>query len=689
MSRYTLFERRSSAPTAIPPRTGADRREAIAWMTAGVSVAMASCGKPRETIEPQAAPTLGSAGEGGVERYATSLPLGGYGRGFIVTSRDGRPTKVEGDPRHPFSLGATDVFAEAEVLSLYDPARSAGVRGPDGAAGWAPFETSLALVLDRLLKSGGEGFTLVTPRVTSPTELRLIRAVQAAYPKATWRRFEAVDDDSAQAGARLAFGRPFDVQLDLSSLGTLVCLDADPLGPGPASLANARAFAVARTPAKGDAMLRLYAAEGGWSLTGMNADHRLPTAPDAVREVALGLAASLGATVRPAVLSPDARAFVDAAAADLKGRRGGVMVGRSQPPEVHALAHWINGVIHAPTLASEPVDPHPDLHAASRRAFVDDLQRDRVQTLLMLGGDPVGDLGVASEALFKRAPLRISATLHPNATAALSSWSLALAHPLESWGDLRAIDGSASLVQPLIDPLRDGRTAAEILQLFLRGPRMTARRLVQSTWAQGEPGSAQSEDRFRAALDAGVIDPAPAARPTPSAALPGAFAAPQPHSGLVLSLAPDPTIYDGRYVENAWLQECPKPLTHETWGASLCLSLADAAHLGVRTGDHIAIEGLSEPAPARVVAGQAAGVIGGYLGGGSRHGGPIGTGVGIDLSSLRAAAAYAWTIPLGRVVKTAGRGSPPAFSQTAKLDGEAESLSPILAAARPLQPAAH
>ena len=678
MSRFTLIARKPPVVAPPPPAPEhPDRREALAWMTAGVSLAMASCGKPPEAIVPQV-DALAEPGAGEVERYATALPLGGYARGAIVTTREGRPTKVEGDPRHPFSLGATDVFAEAEVLSLYDPSRLHGVEGPSGPVDWSAFASAWSAEFERLKARAGAGFTLVTPRITSPTELRLIAELQLALPRMTWRRFEAINDDHADAGAQLAFGRRVDARVDIASLSTLLCLDADPLGPGPQSLAMARAYSLARSAHKGAGMLRLYAAEPGWSLTGMNADHRLASAPGEVGELALAVANGLGAGLRPSVLSPDARRFVDVALADLRERNGAVFVGRSQPEAIHAMAHWINARLKAPVSLIQRVDPHPASHGASCRDLLNDLEANRVDTLVTLGGDPAGDAGGPRiDLAFHKARLHLCAADRPSATSAMATWRLGLTHPLESWGDLRAPDGSASLVQPMIRPLRDGRSAAQILALLLMRPAPDARALVTETWATsgGEP-----ETRFRQALSDGVIAP-PAAtgdppQPPPPQAPPPAFVA---HT-MLLTLAPDPTLYDGRFRENAWLQECPKPLSHETWGASLAVAPEDARRLHLKTGDHLRFAELDAPVPIRITPGQAVGVISGYLGGAGRGAGVIGRGAGVDLAAIRPSLGD-WIVPLRTIAAAPGQAAPPAFSRTARLEGDERRLSPIVAAA--------
>ncbi len=751
MSRFTLIEaigRPAAAPPWPAPRLALDRREALRLMTAGVTLAMAGCGRPHEEIIPYVDQPEGLT-PGVPQRYATTLPLAGYGRGAMVIANDGRPTKIEGSPKHPASLGSTDVFAEAEVLSLYDPARLQTVMQGTLPSSWDGLDAALLPRLARHKRQGGQGLTLLTGRITSPTELRLIKALQSGYPAMSWRRFEPVDDDSARAGAMQAFGKPLTVRPRLQEAQVVLALDADPLGPGPEQIANARAYAARRKPGQ-PSFSRWYVAEGGWTLTGANADHRLAHRPDAIADVALALASALGQGDTHPPLTPEAQRFVTAAAADLKANAGHavVLVGRSQPPEVHALVHALNAGLKAPVDAHAHVDPHPDGHMASIQATVADLRAGHVQTLIVLGGDPAyaapAALGVG--AAMAKAPFTLHFTEHLNDTSAACQWRAPLSHALESWGDLRAPDGSASLVQPLVRPLYDTRTRAQVLDAIAAPPvQPSARDLVRATWRDGsyfkvllvpEASPAASSDpphremgrgtaergggAVRSAEDASSTVARPAAPDAPSpppavlphavgemgessdafertwtqaltdgivvntaASISPALAANAPAwkshlgaTGFVLALAPDPTLYDGARAENAWLQECPKPLTAEVWGATLAISPEDARAHDLKDGDNVRLSraGRSAVAPVRVTAGQAQGVLSGFIGGGRRQGGPIGSEVGWDFAALRDPASP-WMSAVA-LERAPGHAEAPHFQALHKLDGDARELSP-------------
>ncbi|MGH6740612.1 MAG: 4Fe-4S dicluster domain-containing protein, partial [Bradyrhizobium sp.] len=306
-------------------------------LAGGVALGLTSCGKPQEEIVPYVDMPEGLAA-GDPRKFATALALGGYGRGVLATSIDGRPIKIEGNPRHPASLGATDVFAEAAILSLYDPDRSKAPRHGNDIASWDAFAGALNTQIEREQARQGAGLRIVSGRITSPTLLRQIADVRRRFPQARWYRYESVGDDTAREGSRIAFGRPLTVKARLADTAVVVALDADPLGPGPQQIANAREFAQRRRRGS-KPFLRLYAVEPDWSLTGANADHRLALHSQSVSNVALHIAAALRGEKPQGALPQNAARFARAAAADLAANKGRALVlaGPRQPAAVHAL----------------------------------------------------------------------------------------------------------------------------------------------------------------------------------------------------------------------------------------------------------------------------------------------------------------------------------------------------------------
>ena len=604
------------------------RQAALGLLASGALLPLAGCGKPAEQILPAVMPSEGML-PGTAQHFATCLPLGGYGRGVLVTSWQGRPTKVAGNPRHPASLGGTDVLAEAAVLEVFEPDRSRAPRQGARPADWDSFAAALLARLDRA--GDGAGLRVLTGQLSSPTLLRLLGAARTRYPAMRWYMHEPVGEAQARAGAMLAYGQPLRALPRLAEAAVVLVLDADPLGPGPQQAALARGFAARRALRQGGGPLsRWYAVEPLMTVTGAKADHRLAVAPTEVSAVARALAVAFGAALAPAELDPAAQRFVAAVAADLRAQPGAALVlcGEWQPPEVQALAHWLNAQLRA------PVD-HVAPEAAADGDLATLLQELREgDTLLILGSNPGYDAPAALD--FPAAVRRAGFSAHMGGwrdeTAALCQWHLPESHALEDWADLRALDGTAAIAQPLLRPLYGTRSAAWLLGLLGGQLDLSAHAAVRETWMRG-----RTEDWWQGALRAGVVPDSAAPRVVPPAArLPTLAAAPVP-AGLTLALRPDAALYDGRAANSAWLQECPRPISSQVWGNAALLAPADAAAHGIATGDalRLVLAGRSVEVPALVQPGQVPGVVGLALGGGRRAAGAIGDGIGGNAYQLR------------------------------------------------------
>jgi Fe-S-cluster-containing dehydrogenase component/anaerobic selenocysteine-containing dehydrogenase len=673
-------------------RSDIDRRVALQLMASGAALALASCGRPAEEIVPYV--NIPERLTPGIPlRFASTLPLAGFGRGVIVTSVEGRPIKIDGNPRHPASLGATDVFAEAAILSLYDPDRSKAVRSGTGVYSWDAFEAALRAQLAAEHGRKGSGLRILTNRITSPTLLAQIDTLLKSFPEAKWYRYEPVDDDAARAGASRAFGRALTAIPRLADARVVVTLDADPIGPGPKQIRFGHDFVSARK-AKGkldstlgpaSAFLRLYAVESAWSLTGANADHRIALSPQLVSNFALALASELGATVSAGELPAGAARFAKVTGADLKSAPGQALVlaGRRQPAETHALCHWINAQLKAPVDLIEPVDPVGIGHGQSLQALAEDLAAQRVETLVIIGANPVydgpGDLRLGD--LIAAVPFSAHFGLYADETAMRCRWHLPMSHPLESWSDLRAFDGTASIVQPLIRPLYDTRTAHQLLAILQGEVSPSSHDIVVSSW-RARSGSNDFPTWWREVLHDGVV-PDTAARPVaaPDVALPQIAPTPEP-SGFTLTIAPDPSVWDGSVANNAWLQECPKPVTKQVWGNALHISPVDGKRLGLVDGDVVRLEvgNIGIDAPVLVRTGQPENVVAATLGYGRRSAGAIGNLVGFDVFGLRALDNL-WLRTGVKLAKTGASQNLLLAQKHFQLEGEAKELQPRMSLA--------
>jgi molybdopterin-containing oxidoreductase family iron-sulfur binding subunit len=625
------------------------RRRFLKLMAASAALAGAGCsGPPAEPIVPYAA--MPEQGVPGLPMfYATAFVRRGLAHGVLVESNMGRPTKVEGNPDHPVSAGATDVYAQASILQLWDPDRSQAVfRGAEMST-WGAFEAALQARRPRFERDGGAGLAILTGTVTSPTLARQLAALRARLPSARWHAWDPLHDDGAAPSARLAFGRPLDPLYRLERARVVLALDADLFGAMPGSLAHARAFTAPRRLGAATAANRLYVLEATPTLTGAYADARLARAPHEIEAALWRIAARVQA-------APDAGRAADpvqdrweaAVARALDGARGQALVvaGPTVSPAGRALAYALNQRLNpgvdGPLAFIDPVERSPLDHGASIAALAGDMRAGRVDTLLMLDANPVYDAPADLDfaALLRRVPFSAHLGLYRDETARAADWHLPLAHCYEAWSDARAHDGTASIVQPLIAPLYGGRSAHEILALLAGAGSRDGHAIVQASWRDDGDGAGRA---WRAHLRRGIVDGS-AGRPVAARAVPPdtppATAAPAP---LVALFAPDPAVDGGAFANNAWLQELPRPLTSLTWDNAALVGPATAGRAGLADGvvARLRVDGRTVEAPVLVVAGQAEGVITLPLGYGRRAAGAVGEGVGFDAYRLRTRAALA------------------------------------------------
>jgi Fe-S-cluster-containing dehydrogenase component len=661
---------------------GIDRRAALTLFMSGVAASLASCGRPPEQIVPYV--EVPERETPGVPlQFATALPLGGYGRGAIATSMEGRPIKISGNPRHPASLGSTDVYGEATLLSLYDPDRSKAPFSDNRIQSWSAFEAALRPRLDQHRARQGEGLAILTGRLTSPTAIAQIDSLRHSMPQLKWHRYEAIDDDAIRDGAILAFGTNATALPRFRDTRVLLTLDADPLGFGPEQIRCAREIVDARKSQSPNDSLRIYSAEPDWSLTGARADHRIALRPELVRNLAIEVARTLGGNLEQADLPDFARGFAKAAAADLRARRGAALVvaGPRQPAEIHALCHWINAQLEAPVDFISPIDPVQTGHTQSVRDLASEARAGHVETLIIVGANPAYDTprDLGFDEVIGRIPFTAQFSSYRDETAEHCTWHLPLTHVMESWSDVSSFDGTASIIQPLIRPLYDTRDIQKLLAMLQGKATASSRELVESQWRSKHGNGSDWEDWWRRALQDGVVANSASEKVSvPSAKLPKIAPAPST-SKYTLVLTPDPSVYDGSMANNAWLQECPKPFTSQVWGNALHLAEADARGLGVSDGDVVRIkrDDITLEVPILVRSGQAGGVISATLGYGRKAAGSIGSGIGFDAYPARRSDAP-WVIADLALTKTERHEDLLRTQHFFQLEGEARELQPRL-----------
>jgi molybdopterin-containing oxidoreductase family iron-sulfur binding subunit len=636
------------------------RREFLGIMGASLALAgLTACTKqPQEKIVPYVRPPENTV-YGRPLYFATALTSGGFARGVLVESHENRPTKIEGNPDHPESLGATDALAQAEILSLYDPDRARVILHLGQETTWARFASTLREALKANEADGGARVRLLTQTVTSPTLARQIEELRTELPKFGWHSWEAASREASRAGTTLAFGEPLEAHYDLEKADVILSLDADFVAGHPSAVRMIRGFSQRRRPSD-DApeMNRLYAVETTPTATGAVADHRLALRPSEVEGLARAVAAGLGLEVAGASVAH--AAWVGPLVKDLLARRGAAVVipGETQSAEVHALAHAMNGALGAigrTVRYTDPAEVSPISQTASLAALVADMKAGRVDLLIVFSGNPVydapADLGFA-DALDK-VRLRVHLSLEDNETSERCHWLVPAAHPLESWGDARAVDGTLSVIQPLIAPLYGGRTPHEVLSALSARPDHKAYDEVREHWKTLLPGAgfeAAWQKVLHDGLLAGSAFPAKSVSPRL-----GDWAKKAPAAtagGLEIVLRPDPNVRDGRYANNGWLQELPKPLSKLTWENAALVSPAMATRMGLGAENtargqitdtlELRLGTRALKVPAWVVPGVPDGTVTLHLGYGRKRAGRVGKGLGVDANLLRSSGALWW-----------------------------------------------
>ncbi len=600
-----------AASIAAATRNGTTRRDFLKLMGAALTMAgLTGCAprQPRETIVPFVIPPEALV-PGKPLFYATAILWGGYAVGVLAENHMGRPTKLEGNPLHPASLGGTNALVQGALLNLYDPDRAQVITRTGQINTWDNFLDEIGPRLEQLAANGGAGLHILTGHTTSSTIGRQMEAVAARLPQSVWHMYEPVNEDNVLAGTQLAFGERLQPVYDFSAAQRIVALDADFLHAQPGSIRYARDFIDQRRVWQAPEMNRLYVVECTPTITGAKADHRMALPSGMIEEVARALAnaVEIDAPVEGGdTLTADQARWVEVAARDLRDHAGSslVVAGESQPPVVHALAHAMNVALgnvgttvrFIPPPGLIPGGEGASSQVASLQALTEAMAAGAVDTLVMINCNPVltAPVEFAFADALQQVPLRVHAGLYFDETSALSHWHLPALHELESWSDGRAYAGTATILQPLIAPLVEGGSVHTLLAVLANSSMRDPYEIVRATWldyhaALESPSEADSEQFWRRALHDGIVmdsAPAPVEVTLASDELP---APGTPGEGIELNFRPDPTVWDGQFANNTMLQELPKQLSLLTWDNALLLSPATAEAFGVTSDDMVEI----------------------------------------------------------------------------------------------------
>ncbi|MEQ1884104.1 MAG: TAT-variant-translocated molybdopterin oxidoreductase [Bryobacteraceae bacterium] len=646
---FREFVHREFPAHATEMLDGNSRRTVLKLMAASLGLAgLTACRRPVEHILPaQSGVEADMYAPGESFFYTTVHSMGGHVTGLTVETHDGRPTKIEGNPDHPHSLGSATALEQATVLQMYDPDRSQHVLNGGKEAKFADFEAALK----GISLGDGSGLRFLSETVTSPTLSDLRSQALKKFPKAKWVEYDPAGRDLELAGTSLAFGQQLYVHPHFDQASVILALDNDFLGLDSPSPFMTKLYSKGRRVESEedlDKMNRLYAVESQFSITGANADHRLRMTGAEVKQFAIDLAAALGAMPALNVVNNaanDKRAkFLAVLVKDLKtaGARALVSAGPRQSAGVQALVALINQSLGSTCVSySKPVIDKSNIGVDALKALAGEMSAGQVATLVILGGNPVysspADLqfGVALSKVQNSIHLGIEA----DETAAASKWHIPEAHYLEAWGDQATSDGSPSIQQPMIQPLFGGKTAQEVVSLVLGSP-ASAHDITRNYYNALFSGN--KEQSWRKALNDGVVAGVKTAESVKASADAKKIAAalqaePKPAAGIEVGFYPSSSVWDGRYANNGWLQETPDPMTKLTWGNAAMISPATARKNRLNDGDVISISkgGVKMQAAVMIQPGHADEAISIALGYGRQKVGRIGKDIGFNANLIR------------------------------------------------------
>jgi molybdopterin-containing oxidoreductase family iron-sulfur binding subunit len=629
------LEREFPAGAAEVEGDEVSRRSFLKLMGASMALAgfgLSSCRKPEMHLVPFTK-SVEWVIPGKALYYATAMPRRYGAMPLVVSTVDGRPIKIEGNPLHPDSLGATDAFAQASVLDLYDPTRSKRFVQKNKLSDGASFEKYIAELRPKLAANGGAGLAFLVEETWSPTRERLRSELQKQFPKMRWCVYDPLLSEAQHFSTQISFGDNVRLIPQFDKADVIFALDSDFLNCGEGDLASIRGFTARRRVREAkDSMNRLYVVENRFTLTGAMADHRLRYPASQVPAITHALASKIAVATKDPGLSSvlitlkaptraakyDER-WLEQAAQDLLSKPGAslVVAGPHQPVVVQLMVYGINNALKNIGATTVLRTLPKRTRVSSILQLASEIDAGRIQQLFILGGDPVYNAPrsialdrktkqpVGWPELQKRVPEVVRLGQFEDSTSGLSQWHIPAAHYLETWGDALTPSGSYVAIQPMILPLFDGLSEIELLSTLLGQPKVDASQLVRETFrATSPPGDFETawtkflHDGFATHLpvqdqppkfngnSAGGVAHTLWSNETP------APTKDSPEIVLVGSYAVD----DGRYINNGWLQEMPDPITKLTWDNAAMMSPAFAKHIGVKDGDLVAVT-VTEPGP--------------------------------------------------------------------------------------------
>jgi len=623
---------------------GLSRRNFLSLIAASVALAgLEGCKKPVQKIIPYVEAEIGTI-PGIPKYYASTLPFKNNALGVVIENHDERPVKVEGNEKHPTSLGKSNSFAQASTLEMYDPDRARGVKFKGKKVDWNEYLNFAKSIND----GNGKGLAVLMQESSSPTIKSIQEDFKKNLPNADWVVYESVNNENLYDGIELAFSKRLQPLYRLEKAQIIVSLGSDFLGVDDNNIYHTRKFAQNRNIVdENSTMNRLYVAESSISSTGSSADHRLNVPQHEMENLLAELAyelKQLGLKIEAKKVKSSNNLWVKAAAKDLFDGRGESIIigGSSLSKEFHQLIALINYNLKAP-IDYYPLNMSQVSSVKNFESLCKDMKDGKINNLIILGANPVYDSPVDfdfAESL-KKVKNSVHLTNIIDETSKLCSWNIAMNHYFECWGDAMTYDGHVSIVQPQIMPLFDSKSIIQVLSPIVHSKEQSAYDTVKNVWKSKIVKSGNFEREWDKVLHDGLykkpifkkVNVKPASKI--STAVLNNYSLDNDKFEIVF--CPSSSVYDGRYANNGWLQEIPKPITSLTWDNAALISIKVAKKLNIKNGQmlEISVGDNSINIPAFITPGQNQKSITLELGYGRKFNGRIGNEVGFNVYPLR------------------------------------------------------
>lgn len=624
---------------------GLSRRNFLSLIAASVALAgLEGCKKPVQKIIPYVEAEIGTI-PGIPKYYASTIPWKNNALGVVIENHDERPVKVEGNEKHPSTLGKSNAFSQASTIEMYDPDRARGVKYNGKKVDWSEY---LKFAKD-INKGDGKGLAVLMQESSSPTIKSIQNDFKTKFPSASWVSYESVNNENLYKGIEKAFSKKLQPIYRLENAQIIVSLGSDFLGVDDNNIYNTRKFAQNRDIVdENSTMNRLYVAESSITSTGSSADHRLNIPQHEMESILAELSyelKKLGLSVDASKVKSSNNLWIKAVAEDLMSNRGdSIILGGSQlSPEFHQLIALLNNQLNAP-VDYYPLSLSQVSSLADFKSLCDDIKNNKIKNLIILGANPVYDSPADFNFgdLLKNVPNSVHLTNILDETSKLCSWNIAMTHYFECWGDAMSYDGFVSIVQPQIMPLFDSKSAIQVLTPLVYSKELSSYDTVKNVWKSDIVKSGNFEREWEKVLHDGLykntIIKKEQVRPsskTSTAQLNNFIKLDDNKFEIVFNASS--SVYDGRFANNGWLQEIPKPVTSLTWDNAALISIKVAKKLNIKNGQmiEIKIDNKSIKLPAWITPGQNQKSISLELGYGREFEGRLGNGVGFNVYPLR------------------------------------------------------